>query len=374
MPHDEFTILTTASRGRIWQEKFSRNGTIVRLPCGSLATITTATLSASMRFEPRIHNIAVRGVHLFEEAARRRWLKRRIAFFDLVHVHSLATLRHYDRIAKGSRWSISRGIARLYADFRALGKPILYTDHSFFVGSYERFVANSCGVIVDLMESLVCVEESGYRNVLRYSKENGLSRNVWLMPNAVDTDLFRYYPPSEGDEFAVGFAGRVEKEGLDMFAALVREAPENLRFKACLAGNPGSLPKELARSPQLAVRWNVASEEMPDFYRSVNVLLDAFPVGIPRTTIESLASGRPVIRIRDGRHSEASLISPEISPCFPAEDLADALELIHRLRESPVAYGRLCEASRQVAENTFSASMIANRYRDIYVASIDQSR
>lgn len=349
MPSDRFVILAATGDGA--QEPQSQgNCDIVRYP--------TTLLS---RFE---NPVAARIVHLYDEAMRRRWLARRRRSLDLVHVHSLSAIRHYGRITSRLPWRALRRIVHWYANFNGLGIPVLYTDHSHFIGNYARFL-RSCGdVLLDHMAHVVCVDESGYRNAARYVKERGLSTDLRLLPNAVDTDLFRYEPP-DNREFFVGFVGRVEKEGLDLFARLVLEE-RDLRFKACLAGDASRLPKELGTAPNLDIVWRVPNDLMPSFYRSIGVLFDPFSPGVPRTSVEAMACGRPVVRIREESELESLLVSPETSPYHSREEMDAMVDTIHRLKDDPVWYRNLCESSRRTVETTFSISAIAAGYKAIY--------
>lgn len=350
MPRQNFLILTGAVEGSPSRSVIG-NCDIVRYP--SLLGRLDWSLPAARR-----------AMHLYEEVRRRAWLARRARSFDVVHVHSLSAIRHYRRITSRRPWTFFRKIVRWYTSFSDIDAPILYTDHSQFIGSYGRFL-RACGdVIIDNMAHVVCVDESGYRNATQYVRERGLARDIWFLPNAVDTDLFSY-DPFEDHAFCVGYAGRIEKEGLDLFARVVLDAPE-LQFKACLAGDASRLPPVLARAPNLDLVWNVPPDRMPTFYRSVSVLLDPFSPGIPRTTVEALACGRPVVRIREEAERESALVPPEVSPYHARDEIDGVIQTLCRLRDDATTYRRLAEKSRRTAETTFSASSVARQYHDIY--------
>ncbi len=72
----------------------------------------------------------------------------------------------------------------------------------------------------------------------KYVEDTNQDKNIWFIPNSVDTKLFRFTAPVENKKLKVGFIGRLEKSrGLDLLYDLVRNLPGHVEVHIIGAGS-----------------------------------------------------------------------------------------------------------------------------------------
>ena len=300
----------------------------------------------------------------FHEFARRRMAASIPA--DLVHIHSFAAFGSYANRAARHPGPVSRSLVAWLRDFQGYHHRILFTDHSLFGGSRRQFDSIRSGLLVERLPHIVCVEKRGKANVAAYASEKGIDVRVWWIPNPVDT--VRFHPASvpSTEQLVVGYAGRYEKEGTQEIFRLANEAPPGIQFRVALAIDPDQRTEAERKAKEVGaqVAWNVSNEAMPRFYNGLHIFLNPFGFGIPRTVLEAMACGRIVLRLTTGQEDDAEL--PEsISPRVDIREPAEVFREIWRLGERDLL-ARVGGASRQYAEEFYSAKLVASRYRETY--------
>jgi glycosyltransferase involved in cell wall biosynthesis len=181
------------------------------------------------------------------------------------------------------------------------------------------------------------------------------------------------------DHFVIGYAGRlVEEKGLDTLIRAVVRLPRKWMLR--LLGN-GPQREELRKLAGIhniggAVEIDppVASGAMPDWYRSIDVLVlpsrtrPNWKEQFGRVLIEAMACGVPVVGSDSGAIPEvigpAGLIFPE------GDDQALAAHLL-RLIDDAAIYEALAQAGRQRVQNHFTQAQIAVRTVEMYRALMD---
>ena len=291
----------------------------------------------------------------------------------LVHYHGLGWLRRYNPAITGTRGLLNKMVfKRIFRPSRP-ARASLYTDHSLFSGTYERFLRNGGPAMIGSLAAVVAVERSGYENARRCLQEDRLHPLVRFIPNPIDTDLFRFIEPPSGPEFVVCYVGRASKPGINSVVAVWEGAPPWARLVLCLATEPGANPmlgsiSQLASHPRVSIFWNLPPQEVAAVLRQASVLLDPYEVGTPRTTLEALATGRPVLRIRDSEEANEATIPSELAPFVDRGSPKSAWDLLGRFRDSPDAYLRLCRRCRDFAVSNFDVRIVANAYLSLYEA------
>jgi len=111
---------------------------------------------------------------------------------------------------------------------------------------------------------------------------------------------------------------------------------------------------------------------MPSFLASLDVLLDPFEVGTPRTTIEAFAVGRPVFRFRPSPEDAESLVPADVAPVFLDTSPTSAWTLAEQWYRAREAYYRVCRRTREFAVATFDANRIAEQYSVLYQELLGQ--
>ncbi len=289
----------------------------------------------------------------------------------LVHYHGLGWLRRYNPAIPGMRGLLNKFVLnRVFRPSRA-ARASLYTDHSLFSGTYERFLRNGGAAIISSLAAVVTVERSGYENARRCLKEEKLHASARFIPNPIDTDLFRFIQPPSSPEFVLCYVGRAGKPGINTVAAIWEGAPPWARLVLCLATVPGANPtlgsiSHLASHPRVSTFWNLPPQEVATVLGQANVLLDPYEVGTPRTTLEALATGRPVLRIRDSEEANEATLPSDLAPFVDRASPKSAWEVLGRFRDSPDTYVRLCHRCRDFAVSNFDVRVVANAYLSMY--------
>lgn len=343
-------------------EVSERNVVVRRVPPDEAALEPFLHLFPPSRWAERAAHAMSLFLHLEREANRRRLISSERPAADVIHIHSAARARYFLNLDHKYGLTVGRQIVDWWLDVRRYPGPVLLTDHSLFGGSRAQFRSTFAGKVLSRFPNIVCVERSGYENAKAYAREQGLGSRIWHVPNPVDTSSFRSAPMPELPPLILGYAARVEKKGVAEIFRLAREAPPWTRFHLALAGDPRTV--DIPAIPGLHVEWNVPNGSMPAFYARIHVFLDAFTFGVPRTVLESLASGRIVLRIREDRGGPEE-IPVNVSPLLPP-DSKEVFAYLETLASDRGNLERLSQESRSLAQSKFDAGRIADEYRDIY--------
>jgi len=274
--------------------------------------------------------------------------------FDLVHVHT----------------PVAAVLGRMAA--RIAGVPlILYTAHGFYF--HDRMTCWKRRILILLERRLgrCCTDllftqsredrETAVREAIMPA-----ARAVWI-GNGVEVERFES-PASavlrddlglEPEDFVVGFAGRLvaEKGVWELLDALALLAPRYPHLKLLVVGDRlhsdrdrrtgKSLPETVAAyGLDRRVIFTGFQAETPPYYALMDLfVLPSYREGMPRTILEAMAAGKPVVatNIRGCREEVVHKETGLLVPVGDAETLADAIEQIltdARLAETMGRRGR----------------------------------
>ena len=285
-----------------------------------------------------------------------RWLARRRALFDLVHVHGVRPL------------SATRG----------LGVPTVFTNHSS--GFLARLKASPerqkrTAALIQHVASLIAPSDE----LVEAARSLGYRGPAVMIPNGVDPERFSPGPsPIRArlgigvDETVILLARRlVEKNGVVWFAralALLRDKP----FRVVVAGEGAERPQMeaiLSESGMLArtiFLGSVANTDMPDLYRAADLsVLPSLAEATSIAGLEAMATGLPLVGTNVGgiptilEDRRTGLIVPPRDP----HAMADALGTLIADAETR---RRLGEAARQKVEREFTWPVIVQKTIDVY--------
>ncbi|MEK7662218.1 MAG: glycosyltransferase family 4 protein [Patescibacteria group bacterium] len=131
-----------------------------------------------------------------------------------------------------------------------------------------------------------------------------LGKNVFMISNGVDTELFSPRPAPKVGPFTILFAGRlVEQKGvthlLKSCAKLKEEGKTfilNIAGDGPLRGKLESETKALGLSSQAHFLGWVSRDKLPELYREANLFaLPSFDEGMPNVILEAMSSGLPIV-------------------------------------------------------------------------------
>lgn len=177
-----------------------------------------------------------------------------------------------------------------------------------------------------------------------------VNENTYLIPNAVDLDLFSPAAARPDRPFTVGFAGNIwgrgaEYKGWKFYEQAVLRLFGEIEHRECLFQHS-----------------QIPHEEMPDcFYHQIDCLiLPSRGEGCSNVTMEALACGVPVLITKVGYHGEA-LVDGETC-LFIERDVDDIMRKIMLLKANEKLRQRLALAGRQFARENHDIQVVAQQY------------
>ena len=357
MPDVEFDIVTNALRGSPLSERFADNATISRFPpydpvilfwnrWGRKALVPPAAAAENLR-----------------TLREKRYLRANPP--DLIHFHDIDTYTvEVLRLLGSPRRFIDR-YARMYHP-DALPAPTLLTKHFD-----TMLIPNS---VWALWERLFTLQ---FRNIIvltkaredfwkREFREAGVDSRIWLIPNGVDMDMFRPSERSPSRELRIGYAGRLDKlKGEQLLEGILKDLPEGVVFHGAFPGEE-RLPSWLSDLPKKTCKldFDIPYERMPDFYKSVDVMINTTVIrSTDRTITEPMACGTPVIKAMTGDDfpvvdGETGMLVPPVSQEFS--------RAITRVQQDRGILDSLSRRTRKVILDNFDAKNVTARVREVY--------
>lgn len=255
--------------------------------------------------------------------------------FDVIHAHShlysSTNLAALIRMTDGTPLAITN-----HGLYSQTAPPELF---AIYLRTLGRWTFNVADVVFTYTE-----EERENLQTL------GVESEIEVVGNGIDTDKFTPSGPADDkmDSPAVLFVGRLVdgKRPLNAVHALAVARSMGLDATLYVAGT-GPLEAELRRvavqeSVDDAVEFlgHVPYEEMPAVYRAADVLvLPSRDEGFPRTVLEAMASGVPVVS------SDLDQISPLVEVGGRTVDIADGERLGNALVEEVTSEDRTPRAA-----------------------------
>lgn len=156
-------------------------------------------------------------------------------------------------------------------------------------------------------------------SVLREKAKAFFDRDITLIPNGIDAELFKPLEKNtalaealgiQGDGRIIGFVGELrEKKGLSAlliaYTQVIKSTPASLLVVGDVrAGDDKKLFEELKSSipnAKIVVTGYVSNHDLPSYYSIMDVLVHpSLRDGMPNAVLEAMACGRTVIATRAG--------------------------------------------------------------------------
>lgn len=217
---------------------------------------------------------------------------RRAEEFDVIHAHSHIYFS-----------TVLAAVTTRFAD-----APLVITSHGLYSqtapdGVFEAYLRTIGLWTLNAADMVLTYTEEERKRLIEY----GVTSPITVIPNGIDLEMFTEDGPVSdrvaGDP-AVLFVGRLVdgKRPLDAVKAVahLRKRRPDATLTICGSGPESAAIDDAARSLGLAdaVRQlgQVPYETMPELYRAADgLLLPSRTEGFPRTVLEALASGTPVV-------------------------------------------------------------------------------
>lgn len=220
---------------------------------------------------------------------------------------SLRRVREYDIVHAHSHLYFSTNLAALMRIFD--DTPLAITNHGLYSQSapewvFESYLRTVGRLTFDAADVVFCYSETDRKRLL----ELGVRTDVAVIPNGIDVSRFTPEGPvsnlvTSGAK-TVLFVGRLTdgKRPADAIDAVARIRETHPEIKLYIAGDGQkrhsleSLAEDRNLSAAVSFLGQVAYDEMPALYRAADVLvLPSRTEGMPRTILEALATGTPVV-------------------------------------------------------------------------------
>jgi glycogen(starch) synthase len=222
-----------------------------------------------------------------------RYLRRAAVEFDIVHAHS--------------HLYFSTNLAALLR--RLGGPPLAITNHGLYSQTapesvFDAYLRTVGRWTFDSANVIFCYTDEDRRRL----RELGVNASIAVVPNGIDTSRFTPEGPLDSALDVHGpvvlFVGRlVDGKQPEVAVSAFAEVHEQYPNATLVVAGEGPCREQLeSRVAEAgldsAVRFlgHVAYDRMPTIYRSADVLLlPSRAEGLPRTVLEALASGVPVV-------------------------------------------------------------------------------
>lgn len=174
------------------------------------------------------------------------------------------------------------------------------------------------------------------------------------------------------DQHLIVYMGRLRtvkgvEYGIRAFASAVEQQP-NIRMVLAGEGDQRNFLESMVRERGLSaqIKFLGVRTDVPELLSAADsVLMPSLTEGLPRTAIEAMAAGKPVIATNVGGTSEA-VIDDETGILVPVKDSDSLAAAIVRLVGDAELQVRLGRAGRKRAEQNYSADRYVAQLDDMY--------
>lgn len=269
--------------------------------------------------------------------------------FDVIHVHS--------------HLYFSSNLVALLSRFG--DTPLAITNHGLISSSVPRWFAEihlrTIGKFTFSSADLIfCYTNTDSDRI----REIGVSTPVEIIPNGVDVDRFRPIETSKQEfvlddrKLNVLFVGRLVdgKNPEDVIKAASIIDGDKYHFYICgdgpLRGELESLTQELGVQDCVHFLGGVPNRDMPIVYSECDLfVLPSRAEGFPRSLLEAMASGLPVITTDLEQYSD---IVPKVGETVPIADPDSIADSISRISSNSSLFKEYSEQARELVEEHYS--------------------
>jgi len=187
-------------------------------------------------------------------------------------------------------------------------------------------------------------------NPFFYKKIEGKHDKIYYLPNGVDTTLFiPQCKDIDKTNLVVGYVGKIRRsKGYEKYIKPIVASCKNV---------------ELMSNTNYYTRA-VPHEEMPNFYRNIDVYVVAADVeGTPNPALEAAACGKPIISTRVGNMPE--FIKNGVNGFLVKRDINTYIKKLTILRNDRNLLKRMGEEARKTAEQ-WDWKVKAESYRKMF--------
>ena len=319
---------------------------------------------------------------LYGSRRYRRWVEDGLYLFQVLWktggsfaVLNLQNIRHAGIGKWLQRWCHCAVVATVhgYLTFEA------ETDKWCSVGDRtQRWLWRTETTGYEKMDAIICVAEKTRKYVSQFT-----AKPIAVIPNGLDTELFcPRQTPQDRNRVTILFSGAIQKakgimtalEALDLLVKQGKAIQLRIAGKGDQLAEVEQFIQERNLMEQVELLGFVAKQDMPDFYRSGEILL--FPsqaAGVsgvseesfPYAVLEAMACGVAVVafetgglreQVRDGM--DGYLVQPG--------DMEGLTQALAKLVDDPVLRKKMGENARNQCAGNFSHIQMARQFLRIF--------
>lgn len=261
----------------------------------------------------------------------------------------------------GSIAAHQAGISEIYSLVAGLGTIFRDNPDSF---SFVRSVMSAEYKYALKHARSVFFQNNDDRSLFAEKGIVDLAKTVIVNGSGVDLGRFVFTAPPEGMSFL--FVGRLIKDkGIREFidaAKIIKRDYPSVRFDIVgdVDDNPTSLRTEeiAAFGREGVVNFCGPQDDVVPFYQNNAVfVLPSYHEGTPRSALEALSVGRPVI-LTDAPGCREVVLDSINGFMVPVQDAASLAEAMKRFVESPGLVGAMGKESRSIAEEKYDVNKV----------------
>lgn len=357
-PDYRFEIITNALDNYDLDEPFSENTRILRFTPYDHNVVPFKNKKLSkISFPYRVLSGVIR------EKKKHAYLKK--SMFPLLHVHGIGLEGNFLRV---DMW-LHRQFFTNMLNFNFVETPKLLTIHNLVSPFTNNPVAKKFEhYLIDQFDNIITVDKNIYLYVKNYAED----KNIWLIPNSIDTNKFKFNVPSEEtDVLKIGFVGRLEySRGLEYLQKLIQNLPEKIEMHVVGAGNENYLNNFKANIGMSKINFhtNMANEDVVHFLNSIDVLFNpVIAEGISRISLEAMSCRKAVIMLDKG--DRYPIIHNNTGYLFRNHD--ELIVLLQHLQSNRSELKMIGKNARKIVENEFDNTVIMPKIKNIYDDLID---
>jgi len=284
-------------------------------------------------------------------------------------------LKDYDVLHIHSHLYFCSNVAAMFS--HVTGIPTVVTNHGLISQTAPSWVQKVFNPTLgkftfEAGDRILCYTETDKQRL----QARGIKTDISVVPNGIDCDRFE---PNGGEpKQQLLFVGRLKKgKGphylLEAFSELAPEYP-NLTLKLVgdgpLRDNLEEQAVEFGISDRVELLGEVPNDELPELYNeSLAFVLPSLNEGLPRTVLEAMACGKPVVT------SDLEQLRPIVDGAGYTIEPGSPMALTNALNEILEANGQLesfGDRARDLVEREFSwqhtVEQTVNEYRAVTVA------
>lgn len=358
MPEYDFEVITNHVPGTELLERYSENTIIKRFKPENYYLYPSKWMKRKLSIPCAVFSEILRTYR------QKKYFKK--TEFDILHLHETDKNTFYLDLLFNTNFFLK--ISNKIYNISKLQKPKLLTKHFMYAKGnlhpkFEEWEQNS----FNGFDNIIFPTKWGYEKYIKYFEMTNQKKNVWYIPNSVDTDLFKFAALNNSQKLKVGCVARLSPEkGENFLIQFLNIIPDFVEFYWACSGRQDRIEslKATFNKPNVHIYPNLDYNEIPDFYHNFDILLNStMVISNDRVIPEAMSCGRPVIAIDTGENCHilpdktGFLIQPDV------KELISLLTYINADRKKLTDMGR---NARVLIESRYSNNVIIPQIKNVY--------